>query len=601
MKASELRENFLMFFKEKGHKIVDSSSLLPADPTCLFISAGMQQFAPYLSGEVIPPYKRACSVQKCVRVNDIEEVGDNIHHTFFEMLGNWSFNDYFKEQTIDWALIFLTEVCKIPKQRLWVTIFKGKEAISKDIESKKIWLDKGILEQRIFEFGVEDNFWGPVGKTGPCGPCSEIFYDITQTPCEKDKDCGPNCDCGRFVEIWNLVFMEYNKTIEGKFEKMALQNVDTGIGFERLLTLLQNKGSAYETDLFVGVIKKIEELANIKYEQNKRAFRIVAEHLRAILFITSEGVLPSNLDRGYVLRRLLRRAIVYAKKLGLKNNWHEPIIENTVENYKDQYPEIEKNEQKCKEIIAQERQKFEKTLSKAILKFDRILSRQDKVKSISGQDLFRIRATFGLPFEIIKEITEEKGYIIDKENKDAFDQIMEEHRRLSRAGAQKKFGGVGIEQIENEEEKQMATNLHTATHLLHQALREVLGGETRQMGSDITSERLRFDFSCPKKLTKQEIEKIEDIVNDKIEKGLIVEKQKMPYEEAIQSGALAFFKERYPQEVFVYIIKEESGSVFSKEICAGPHIKNTSILGKFKIIKEKSIGASLRRIKAILS
>jgi len=598
MKSSQLRKEFLDFFEKRGHKVYPSSSLIPADPTSLFTSAGMQQFVPYLSGKVEPPVKRACSVQKCLRVDDIDKVGDRYHHTFFEMLGNWSFGDYFKEGAIDFALEFLIKNLKLDKDRIWVTVFKGEKGIPKDKEAIKIWQERGIKRERIFEFSMEDNFWGPVTKTGPCGPCSEIYYDLTKVPCEKGKKCGPNCDCGRFVEIWNLVFMEYNKTSNGSFEKLPKQNVDTGIGFERLLSVLQNTPSDYETDLFWPIIKEIEKLSDKKWETHKKSFRILADHIRAISFLVAEGVLPSNVDRGYVLRMLLRRAMRHAKRLNLPKNWYVGPTKKVSEIYGAEYPEVKTKQSDIITVFQSEEEKFKKSLERGLLQLEKLLKSKEKTtKVISGKEAFDLFQSYGFPLELTKEISKEKGFEVDEAG---FKEAFEKHREISRAGAEKKFGGVGIEELKTEEERERATKLHTATHLLQAALREILGKEVRQMGSDITPERLRFDFSYPRKLTNEEIKKIEDLVNQKIKEDLFVKKEEMSYEDAVKAGALAFFKERYPKRVKVFSIEDSAGNVFSKEICNGPHVQRTSELGKFKIIKEESVGAGIRRIKAIL-
>lgn len=597
MLANELRKKFLGFFKEKGHTLVPSSSLLPADPTSLFTSAGMQQFVPYLAGEQEPPYKRACSAQKCLRVGDVEEVGDNTHHTFFEMLGNWSFNDYFKEEAIDWALEFLLDICGLDKNRLWVSVFKGEEGIPKDEEAIGLWMKRGLPKQKICELGMKDNFWGPVTKTGPCGPCSEIFYDTTGVPCAKGEKCVIGCECGRLVEIWNLVFMEYNKAIGGEYKKMDKQNVDTGMGLERMLSILQKKESAYETDLFWPIIQEIEKLSGKKYDENKKAFRVIAEHLRAAVFMIADGVLPSNLDRGYVLRRLLRRVMMQARGL-LSGNWHEPIIGKIVEIYGNEYEELAASRESIKTLIGKETEKFEKTLKKYVPKVRKMCKERAGLGGVvTGAEASDVYRTLGIPLEVISEIAREEGC---KVNEAGFEEEMEKHSRVSRSGAAKKFGGVGIDQIEDEKQKKQATCLHTATHLLHQALRTVLGEHVRQMGSDITPERLRFDFSHSERLSDEQMAKIEELVNQRIKQNLTIAEQELPYEEAIKSGALAFFKEKYPKKVFVYTMKDKAGKVVSKEICAGPHVETTAHMGNFKIIKQESAGAGIRRIKATL-
>lgn len=594
MTSRALRKTFLDFFERRGHKVVSSSSLLPADPTSLFTSAGMQQFVPYLSGETEPPYYRACSVQKCLRVDDIDEVGDSTHHTFFEMLGNWSFGDYFKERAIDFALEFLVKKCGLSKKRLWISIFKGGDGIPRDDEAEGLWEKKGIPKEKIFEYCSKDNFWGPVAATGPCGPCSEIFYDKTEEPC--GEDCHPNCSCGRFVEIWNLVFMEYNKTLQGNFAKLSKQNVDTGVGFERLLSILQKEPSVYKTDLFLPIIEEIEFLSAKKYKGKEKEFRILADHIRAVCFIRAEGVLPSNTDRGYVLRRLLRRIFRFAYDLGIKPGSYKSLVEKVAGIYRNDYPEIKEKKEDILETINKEEKQYGRTLKKGLKKFEKLLKgRRNKI--IEGQEAFNLYQSYGFPLELTRELAKEKGFRIDEKG---YKEALLAHQKESRKGAKKKFGGLGIKDLIDEENIKKATRLHTATHLLHQALREILGKHVGQMGSDITPKRLRFDFSHGSALEKEELKKIENLVNQKIEEDLIVKKEKMPYDRAIKSGALAFFKEKYPREVFVYTIGKGTEGIFSREICAGPHVKNTSSLGRFRIIKEESAGAGIRRIKAIL-
>ena len=594
LSSKELRTEFLNFFKERGHKVVASSSLVPADPTSLFTSAGMQQFVPYFSGEHTLPYKRVCSAQKCVRVNDVEEVGDSTHHTFFEMLGNWSFGDYFKKKAIDMALEFLLTECGIEKSKLWVTVFTGQGSIPKDTESVDLWKSCGIPENKIFEYGFDDNFWGPVTKTGPCGPCSEIFFELTDRPC--GPDCHPNCECGRFVEIWNLVFMEYNKTGDGKFEKLSQQNVDTGMGFERMLSLLQGKPSAYQTDLFLPIIQELERLSGCDYKQEIRRFRVIVDHIRASSFIIGDGVIPSNTGRGYVLRMLLRRMFRHAEHIGLSPDWFIQPIQLIGDIYGDEYNEVREKRVDILTIIQEEQEKFSKTLKKGLIRFNHLINGM-KEGVIAGKEAFDLYQSYGFPLELIKEMAVEKGFKIDEKG---FHAKMSEHKEVSKAGAEKKFGGVGIADLKNKEEREAAICLHTATHLLQSALMQVLGDHIKQMGSDISSVRLRFDFSHSQAITDSQIKKIEEIVNEKIKQGLNVEKQEMGYQEALESGALAFFKQKYPKIVNVYSIEDKEGDIASKEVCAGPHVKNTSELGHFKIIKQESVGAGIRRIKAIL-
>ena len=593
MDSVKLRQAFLDFFERKGHKIVPSSSLIPADPSVLFTSAGMQQFIPYLSGEkdALKDFgnKHLCSAQKCFRANDVDEVSDDTHHTFFEMLGNWSVGEdsktgYFKEGAIEYALEFLAEVLKLNKNKFWITIFSGEKNIPKDQESIDIWEKNGIPRERMKEFGIKDNFWGPVGVAGPCGPCSEIHYDRGEKYGCGDSDCGPNCKkCSRFVEIWNLVFMEYNKNQDSSYSKLPQKNVDTGIGFERLASILQKKESAYESDLFLPIIEKIEEISGQNYKNNKKYFRIIADHIRGSIFLISEGILPSNIERGYILRRVLRRVISFGKILNLPKNFLIQLVQKTVEVYKDIYPELKSKEAEILTVIQNEEEKFSKALEGGMKLFEK----ESKKGYITGTEMFNIFSSASVPVEIMENLAEEKD--IEIRNRDNFEKEMEKHKEISRAGAEKKFGGVGKEATVE------ATKLHTATHLLHAALREILGEHVKQMGSDITSERLRFDFSHPQKMTDGEIKKVEDLVNQKIKENLAIKKEEMFFQEALKSGALAFFKEKYPEKVTVYSI----GS-FSKEICAGPHIKKTSEIGRIKISKEESSGEGVRRIRAIL-
>jgi len=593
MTSSELRENFLEFFKKRGHKIVASTSLTPEDKTVLLTSAGMQQFTNYFSGEkdVLKDFgkRHLVSVQKCFRTPDIDDVGDDTHHTFFEMLGNWSIGEdieigYFKEGAVKYALDFLVENLGFNKDKFWITVFGGEKNIPKDEESIKIWEKNGIPRKRIKEFGIEDNLWGPVGNAGPCGPCSEIHYDRGGKYGCGSPDCGPNCKkCERFVELWNLVFMEYYKDENGSYQKLSQRNVDTGIGFERLTAVLQNKNSAYETDLFSSIIKKIEEISDRKYEDNKRIFRIIADHLRGSVFLISDGVEPSNVERGYILRKILRRVFSYGRVLKMLDNFSIPIIKEIVKNYQDVYPEVKSKENDIITIVQKEEEKFEKALRIGIKEVTSRLEKGD----IEAKEVFNLYSTHGVPLEIIEELAKEYNRKI--RDKDKIKEEFRKHQEVSRAGVDKKFGGVGREATYT------AAKLHTVTHLLHQALRQVLGTHVKQMGSDITVERLRFDFSHPTKMTEEEIKKVEEIVNQKIKEDLEVKKSEISLEEALKSGALAFFKEKYPEKVTVYSIDN-----FSKEICAGPHAKRTSELGHFKIIKEKSSGAGIRRIRATL-
>ena len=588
MTSQEIRQKFLNFFKKKGHQIIPSVSLIPDDPSALLTSAGMQQFVPYLSGQVKPPEQRVCSVQKCFRVSDLDEVGDEIHHTFFEMLGNWSFGDYFKKEAIDYALEFLIKECGLSQNKLWITIFKGEAGIAKDKEAFDLWVKRDIPAERIFEFGLKDNFWGPVGSTGPCGPCSEIHYDQTGQACSLGKKCGPNCSCGRFVEIWNLVFMEYHKDEQGNYQPLPQKNIDTGMGLERLAMILQNKKSDYQTDLFKSLMEEIEKLVPREQKDIAKS-RIIADHLRGTCFLIADGVLPSNIEQGYILRRILRRIIGQGKLWGLQSNFLIPLAKKVIELYQGAYPELHSQETDILTVIQKEEEKFAKTLNKGIKQFEKI-----KQKAINGQEAFNLFSTYGLPLDMIKDLAARKGVKVDEEG---FEEERKKHQELSRAGAEKKFGGHGLGEarVFSKEDEEKVKKLHTATHLLHQALQDVLGQEIQQMGSDINPERLRFDFSYSQKMTPEQIKKVEDIVNQKIKEDLPIKCQEMDKEKAMKSGAKAFFKAKYGQKVKVYSIGD-----YSKEICAGPHTKQTGHLGHFKIKKEQSSSAGVRRIKAVL-
>jgi alanyl-tRNA synthetase len=619
MTSEEIRNKFLDFFKKKNHKIIPSSSLIPADPTSLFTSAGMQQLILYLEGkkDVLKDFgtRHLASYQKCFRTGDIEEVGDGRHHTFFEMLGNWSIGEdektgYFKEGAIEYALEFFCDVLGLDKNRIWVTIFKGENGIPRDEESFLIWQKVGIPKERIKEFGMEENFWGPVTETGPCGPCSEIHYDRGEEFGCGQPDCGPNCTrCERFLELWNLVFMEYEKKCKMQnakckiyeYEKLPQRNVDTGIGFERLVSVLQNKDSDYETDLFWPLIQEIEKNSPKHYFEQKKNFRILADHLRGASFLIAEGIFPSNIDRGYVLRRILRRMQRIEKILKLKENWEVEAVKWIIKKYQNIYPELSNKENDILVVIEREKEKFAKALKNGLRYFEKLISKkiqEGSPKVIEGEEAFFLYESYGFPLEMTQELAEERGFRVKKED---FFEAFKKHQEISRRGAERKFGGVGIEKLKTKEQKLKTIRLHTATHLLQAALRVILGEEVKQMGSDITPERLRFDFSFNRKLTGEEIKKVEDLVNKKIKEGLEVKMEEMPLKKALKSGALAFFKEKYPSKVKVYtIFNPQSGEIFSKEICGGPHVRNTSELGEFKIQKEESSGREVRRIRAIL-
>ncbi len=615
MKSDQLRQKFLDFFKNRGHKIIPSSSLIPDDSSVLLTTAGMQQFVPYLSGQVKPPYKTACSVQKCFRINDIEEVGDQTHHTFFEMLGNWSFGGYFKEGAVDYALDFLVKECGMEQEKLWITIFKGEGGIPKDKETAELWVKKGIPKERISEFGVKENFWGPVGPMGPCGPCSELHYDLTGKACSLGDKCRPNCSCGRFVEIWNLVFMEYNKDERGQYQSLPQKNIDTGIGFERLSAILQKKESAYQTDLFEPIIKEIKKIA--PSNNNLSRLRIIADHIRASCFLIADGVIPSNIEQGYILRRLLRRMIGQGKLWNLEKNFLIPLAEKVIGDYSHIYPELKSKQSDIITVVEKEEEKFSQTIEKGIKQFEKITTKvkersgvlpqsspgapSRELLAITGQEAFELFSTYGLPLDMISDLAEKKGIKVDEKG---FEKARREHQWLSRAGAEKKFGGHGLGEarVFDKEDEEKVKKLHTATHLLHQALCDVLGQGVQQMGSDINPERLRFDFSYSEKMTTEQIKKVEDIVNEKIKENLPMTYKEMGKDEAIKSGAKAFFKGKYDKRVRVYSAgpSADSGRAYSKEICGGPHVENTGQLGHFKIKKEESSSAGVRRIKAVL-
>jgi len=586
MKARELKKKYLKFFKEKEHAIIGSASLIPEnDPTVLFTTAGMHPLVPFIMGEKHPLGKRLANCQKCIRTGDIEDVGDSSHLTFFEMLGNWSLGDYFKEEAIKWSFEFLTDKkwLGFNIKKLHVTVFAGDKDAPKDKEAEKIWLDLGIPKERIYFLPKEDNWWGPAGETGPCGPDTEMFIDTGKKACS--KKCKPGCGCGKYFEVWNDVFIQYNKTSDGKYELLKQHNVDTGMGVERTAAMMQGKKTVYEIETFAPIIDKIKELANIKKPDEKQTkyIRIIADHLRSAIFILSEGrISPSNLDQGYVLRRLLRRSIRCGKLLGIEDNFVGEIGKIVIDLYKDDYPDFKKNKDFIFQEIEKEEEKFSKALIKGLKQFDKF----GKDGKISGKDAFLLFSTYGFPIEMTDELAKEKNL---KFNKKEFEKEFEKHQALSRKGAEKKFkGGLGDTSYET-------SKLHTATHLLHQALIEVLGDHVKQMGSNITPERLRFDFSHDKKMTPEEIKEVEDKVNKKIKEGIEITKEEMSNEEAHKSGAIGLFADRYGNKVSVYSIGK-----YSKEICMGPHVHNTKELGYFKIKKEKAIAAGVRRIKAVL-
>ena len=580
MKAIEIRNKYLEFFKKHGHAVIPSAPLIPEnDPSVLFNIAGMQPLVPYLLGEKHPLGTRLTGYQKCVRTTDIDEVGDNRHLIYFEMLGNWSLGDYFKEETIQMSFDFLTKELNIPLEKLSVTCFAGDEDCPKDKVAAECWKKAGIPEERIYFYGKNDNWW-IAGEEGPCGPDTEIFYDTGKPACS--EDCQPSCDCGKYVEIWNNVFMEYFKD-KNNYSKLEQRNVDTGLGLERMAMLLQGKETPFDTELFAPVMEKIKELQKRDIIESRR---IVAEHLRSSMMIISDGGRPSNIDRGYVLRRLIRRMIRHLNKLEIDLNELSTLIDTNVDNLKEMYPELEKNRDIIKTVILEEKDKFVKTLAHGEREFQKEIKKLGDNKKIPGQVVFKLYDTYGFPPEVTKELAKENGYEIDLKE---FEELFKKHQEKSRLGAEQKFKGGLADQSEN------TIAYHTATHLLNAALKVILGPDTHQRGSNITAERMRFDFNCDHKLTDEEKQKTEDLVNKWIKEELPVTVETMKKEDAVKSGAECMFIEKYPDEVTVYSI----GDV-SKELCGGPHVKNTRELGRFKIKKEESSSSGVRRIKAVL-
>ena len=582
MKAIDIRNKYLNFFERHGHKLIPSAPLIPEnDPSVLFNTAGMQPLVPYLLGEKHPEGTRLTDYQKCLRTNDIDEVGDNRHLTYFEMLGNWSLGDYFKEESIQMSYEFLTKELGIPSEKISVTCFAGDDDCPRDTVSAEAWKKAGILEDHIYYYGKDDNWW-IAGEEGPCGPDTEMFYDTGKEPCS--EHCEPSCDCGKYVEIWNNVFMEYFKNKKG-YSKLKQKNVDTGLGLERMAMLLQGKETPFDTEIFEPVMKKLTELSK---KDNIESKRIVAEHLRSSIMIISDGGKPSNVDRGYILRRLIRRMIRHINKLEIDLNSLGDLVYLDIDTLNELYPELEANKEMIKSVIIEEKDKFVKTLAKGEKEFFKEISgiKEKSINVLPGSMVFRLYDTYGFPPEVTKELAKENGFGIDIKE---FNRLFEIHQQKSRAGSEQKFKGGLAEQ--NKE----TIAYHTATHLLNAALKKVLGSDTHQKGSNITTERMRFDFNCDHKLTDEEKAKIEEVVNDWIKAGLDVKCEEMKKEDAVKSGAECMFIEKYPDIVTVYTI----GDV-SKELCGGPHVKNTSELGKFKIKKEEASSSGIRRIKAVL-
>ncbi len=665
--AQGMREMFLDFFREKNHAIISSSSVIPEnDPTVLFTTAGMHPLVPYLMGQPHPDGRRLADVQKCIRTGDIDDVGDDSHLTFFEMLGNWSLGDYFKEEMIPWSWEFLTDekYLGIPKDRIAVTVFEGDKDAPRDEESARLWEECGLNRENIFYLDKKHNWWGPAGITGPCGPDTEMFYITDKPPCS--ENCSPACSCGRYLEIWNDVFMQYNKTKDGSFEPLKQKNVDTGMGLERIICTLTGQKSVYETELFMPVINKIEELSGIKYagsdEATVRAFRIVADHVRTSTFILGDqrAVTPSNVDQGYVLRRLIRRAVRYGTLLNLSDGFTQELAKVIIEEYSAAYPELKSNEAFIIEQLGLEEERFKHTIKQGTKMFEKVLrnisnntsliadvlnralelkenageeskkavnekalsilkkisstpemrpvkqaakdftnskiSLDDFIKelrnalsflkTIPGRDAFKLYDTYGFPIEMTVEMAKENNLLVNEED---FARRFKEHQQKSHAGAEQRFkGGLA-------DHSEQTTNLHTATHLLQAALRRVLGDEVTQRGSNITAERLRFDFSFGRKMTSDEIAEVERLVNEAIKADMPVTCEEMTFEEAKKQGAIGLFEDKYGDRVKVYTMGD-----FSKEVCGGPHATHTGALGSFKIQKESSSSAGVRRIRATI-
>ncbi len=594
--SETLRQLYLQFFKSKGHAVIPSASLIPEnDPTVLFTTAGMHPLVPYLLGEKHPAGNRLCDVQKCVRTGDIDEVGDSSHCTFFEMLGNWSLGDYFKEKMIPWSFEFLTspEYLGIPVKDIAVTCFAGDKDCPKDEESAKLWRECGILPENIYFLPKSGNWWGPAGATGPCGPDTEMHVIRNHAEADKlgeyDFEKAP---AGTFLEIWNDVFMQYNKTAEGSYEPLRQKNVDTGMGLERTLCILNGKSSVYETDIFEKAIQSIENLTGRKYgesEEITRAFRVVLDHVRTATFMLGDvkGIAPSNTDQGYILRRIIRRAVRFGRNIGLPQGSLSKISATIIDKYAEVYPELVKNSGRVYEELEKEENKFSKTLQQGIREFDKVVSALPAGGVIDGVTAFHLYDTYGFPVEITGEMAREKGMTVDAKGYEA---AYAEHQAKSRAGSEQKFA-CGLA-----DHKELTTNLHTATHLLHAALKKVCSPDIEQRGSNITEERLRFDFNFARKLTPEEVAEVERLINEQISLDIPVVMREMTLEQAKAEGFTGLFESKYGEKVKTYSIGE-----FSKEICGGPHAEKTGLLGKFKIAKQENVSAGVKRIKAILT
>lgn len=595
MTANTLRRKYIDFFCEKDHVEISGKSLIPEnDPTVLFTTAGMHPLVPYLLGQVHPAGNRLTDVQKCIRTGDIESVGDTSHLTFFEMLGNWSLRDYFKKEALSWSFEFLTapSFLSLEKERLFVTVFAGDEDAPFDKESYDIWRSLGIAEERIFPLPKKDNWWGPAGQTGPCGPDSEMFYDTGLEPC--CEECRPGCSCGKYFEIWNNVFIQYNKQADGTYTPLPQPCVDTGMGVERTITMLQGKKNVYETELFSPILKAISGICGKEYEESEKtvqSFRIIADHIKTAVMILgdSNSIKPSNLGQGYILRRLIRRAVRHGLKLGIEENFLGLLADAVMEIYRDVYEELKDRRDVVISELALEESQFRKTLEHGHREFDKLLPNllRNPKKIIPGRVAFRLYDTYGFPVELTEELASEHGMDVDREG---FDSAFKKHQETSKKGAEKTFkGGLADNSV-------MSTRYHTATHLLHEALRRVLGNHVAQKGSNITPERLRFDFAHPEPMTAEEKMAVEKLVNQKISENLEVKMDTMSLEQAQKMNARALFEGKYDEQVKVYSIGN-----FSLEVCGGPHVESLGGLGSFKIVKEQSISRGVRRIRATLT
>lgn len=590
--ANELRQKYIDFFVSKGHVQISGASLIPEnDPTVLFTTAGMHPLVPYILGAEHPAGKRLVDYQKCIRTGDIDSVGDPHHLTFFEMLGNWSLGDYFKKEAINFSFEFLTKVLGLDVSKLSVTVFEGDDEVPRDTEAAETWKGLGIPVDRIYFMPREDNWWGPAGETGPCGPDSEMFIDTGRPAC--GPDCKPGCKCGKYFEIWNDVFMGYRKTAEGAYVPMDRKCVDTGMGIERTIAILQGKKSVYETEVFQPIIEGVKRLSGVTYGEDADkdiSIRIISDHVRTSVFILGDqkGVAPSNVGQGYILRRLIRRAVRHGRKLGIEGKFLGELALIVLDLYGAPYPELLEHRTFILDELAAEEAKFSETLQKGEREFEKMLPNLMKgnTRVINGRIAFKLYDTYGFPIELTKELAAEHGFTVDEEG---FDAAFQKHQETSRAGAEQQFkGGLA-------DHSELTTALHTATHMLHKALRTVLGEHVGQKGSNITTERLRFDFTHPMPMTPEEIQRVEDMVNEEIRKDLPVVCETMTLEEARDKGAIAFFDSKYGEQVKVYSIGD-----FSKEVCGGPHVTHTGDMGHFHILKEQSSSAGVRRIKAVL-